>query len=60
MSQVMNFPITALFLISSLNPRLQQLSPLKNAPPDLAVLDFCWKEIREENWPANTWDRIGG
>ena len=60
MSQIMNFPITALFLISSLNPLLQQLSPLKNAPPDLAVLDFRWQEIREENWPPNTWDRIGG
>jgi len=60
MSQFINFPITALFLISNLSPLLQQLSPLKNAPPDLAVLDFRWKEIREENWPGNTWDRIGG
>jgi hypothetical protein len=59
MSQFINFPITALFLISNLSPFLQQLSPLKNDPPDLAVIDFRWKEIREENWPKNTWDRIG-
>lgn len=54
MSQFINFPITALFLISNLSPLLQQLSPLKNDPPDLAVIDFRWKEIREENWPTNT------
>ena len=59
MSQFINFPITALFLISNLSPLLQQLSPLKNGPPDLAVLDFRWKEIREENWQTNIWDRIG-
>jgi|SRR5262245_60874475 len=59
MSQFIIFPITALFLISNLSPLLQQLSPLKNDPPDLAVLDFRWKEIREENLPGNTWDRIG-
>jgi len=60
MSQFINIPITALFLISNLSPLLHQLSPLKNGPPDLAVLDFRWKEIREENWQRNTWDRIGG
>jgi hypothetical protein len=60
MSQFINFPITALFLISNISPLLHQLSPLKNDQRDLAVLDFRWREIREENWPTNTWDRIGG
>jgi hypothetical protein len=57
MSHFMNFPIAGLLLISNLSPLPHQSSPLKADQPDLAVLDFRWKEIREENWPG--WDRPG-